>query len=226
MPYIETLKDIFITNNRYMYIVDGLIFSISVTTLAAIIGIILGMFLALMKISKIKTLNIFATSFIDIIRGTPAVIQLMILANIVFVGNLRNTPILIIGALAFGINSSAYVAEIIRSGIESIDNGQMQAARALGLSYSQAMIDIVIPQAIKQILPTLVSEFIALLKETSIIGFIGGIDLLRSASIITSQTYRGVEPLITVGIIYFILTSIFTHFMRKIERKLKNYDQN
>lgn len=226
MPYIETLKDIFITNNRYMYIVDGLIFSISVTTLAAIIGIILGMFLALMKISKIKALNIFATSFIDIIRGTPAVIQLMILANIVFVGNLRNTPILIIGALAFGINSSAYVAEIIRSGIESIDNGQMQAARALGLSYSQAMIDVVIPQAIKQILPTLVSEFIALLKETSIIGFIGGIDLLRSASIITSQTYRGVEPLITVGIIYFILTSIFTHFMRKIERKLKNYDQN
>lgn len=226
MPYIEILKDIFITNNRYMYIVDGLIFSISVTTLAAIIGIILGIFLALMKISKIKALNIFATSFIDIIRGTPAVIQLMILANIVFVGNLRNTPILIIGALAFGINSSAYVAEIIRSGIESIDNGQMQAARALGLSYSQAMIDVVIPQAIKQILPTLVSEFIALLKETSIIGFIGGIDLLRSASIITSQTYRGVEPLIIVGIIYFILTSIFTHFMRKIERKLKNYDQN
>lgn len=148
----------------------------------------------------------------------------MILANLIFVGILRETPILIIGGIAFGLNSGAYVAEIIRAGIEGLDKGQMEAGRALGLSYSQAMRKIIVPQAVKNILPALVSEFITLLKETSIIGFIGGIDLLRSANIITSQTYRGVEPLLAVGIIYLILTSIFTAFMRKVERGLKVSD--
>ena len=148
----------------------------------------------------------------------------MIWANVVFVGALRNAPILLISGIAFGINSAAYVAEIIRAGIEGLDKGQMEAARALGMNYGLAMKEIIIPQAIKKILPALVSEFITLLKETSIVGFIGGIDLLRSANIITSQTYRGVEPLIAVGIIYLILTSIFATFMRSIEKKLKEGD--
>lgn len=236
MSYIDILKDIFFTNDRYMYIVNGLIFSASVTVLATIIGVLLGIILALMKLSKIypfkgikflenfNPLSAIAIIYIDVVRGTPAVVQLMILANIIFVGVLRDTPILIVGALSFGMNSAAYVAEIIRAGIEGLDKGQMEAGRALGLSYSQTMIQIIIPQAIKKILPTLVSEFITLLKETSIIGFIGGIDLLRSANIITSQTYRGVEPLIAVGLIYLVLTSIFTIFMRKIERRLKESD--
>ena len=148
----------------------------------------------------------------------------MILANLIFVGILRDTPIILIGGIAFGLNSGAYVAEIIRAGIEGLDKGQMEAGRALGLSYSQTMKEIIIPQAVKNILPALVSEFITLLKETSIIGFIGGIDLLRSANIITSQTYRGVEPLVAVGLIYLLLTTIFTAFMRKIERGLKTSD--
>ena len=148
----------------------------------------------------------------------------MIWANVVFVGALRNTPILIISAIAFGINSAAYVAEIIRAGIEGLDKGQMEASRALGLNYGLSMKEIIIPQAIKKILPALVSEFITLIKETSIVGFIGGVDLLRSANIITSQTYRGVEPLIAVGIIYLILTSIFAMFMRKVEKGLKESD--
>ena len=236
MEYLEILKDTFLTDDRYMYIVDGLIFSVGITLFSTVIGIVLGLLLAIMKLSywyplkRIKGFQNFnplskiAYIYIDIIRGTPVVVQLMILANLVFVGFLRETPVLIIGGIAFGLNSGAYVAEIIRAGIEGLDKGQMEAGRALGLTYSQTMKKIIVPQAIKNILPALVSEFITLLKETSIIGFIGGIDLLRSASIITSQTYRGVEPLLAVGFIYLILTSIFTMFMRKVERGLKVSD--
>jgi polar amino acid transport system permease protein len=148
----------------------------------------------------------------------------MILANGIFVGSLRDVPIMVVAALAFGINSGAYVAEIIRAGIEGLDKGQMEAARSLGMNYGQAMHDIILPQAVKRILPALVSEFITLLKETSIVGFIGGVDLLRSANIITSQTYRGVEPLIAVGIIYLILTAVFTKIMRIVEGRLKVSD--
>ena len=169
-------------------------------------------------------LSKLAFTYINIIRGTPAVVQLMIFANVIFIGYLRDTPILLIASLAFGMNSSAYVAEIKRAGIQGLDKGQMEAARALGMPYALSMKEIIIPQAIRKILPTLVSEFIVLLKETSIVGFIGGIDLLRSANIITSQTYRGVEPLLAVGLIYLFLTSIFAYFMRKVERGLRERD--
>ncbi len=234
--YLATLADIFLKEQRYMYIVKGLMFSIGVTAFAALIGVVWGTLLAVMRLShfyplkdskrfaKFNPLKSFSLIYVDIVRGTPAVVQLMILANLIFVGSLRHTPILIIAGLAFGLNSGAYVAEIIRAGIEGLPKGQMEAARALGMSYPTAMKEIIIPQAIKKILPALVSEFITLLKETSIVGFIGGVDLLRSANIITSQTYRGVEPLIAVGIIYLILTSTFTKFMRKVEGGLKVSD--
>ncbi|ADO82124.1 amino acid ABC transporter permease [Ilyobacter polytropus] len=236
MAYLSVLKGIFIEGNRYMYIVNGLSFSVGVTLLAALIGLTVGVLLAVMRLShfypfkntekykKTNPLNLIALWYIDIIRGTPAVVQLMVLANVVFVGNLRNTPIFVVAALAFGLNSSAYVAEIIRAGIEGLDKGQTEASRALGMNYFLTMKEIIIPQAIKNILPALVSEFITLLKETSIVGFIGGVDLLRSANIITSQTYRGIEPLLAVGLIYLIMTSIFTKFMRKVEKGLKVSD--
>src|SRR3712207_6197730 len=218
VKYLQTLQDIFLAEDRYLYILNGLGFSVGVTLFAAILGILLGILLALMKLSKSTILSKIALLYIDIVRGTPAVVQLMILANIVFVGALRETPILLVAGIAFGMNSGAYVAEIIRAGIEGLDKGQTEAGRALGLSYAQTMKFIIIPQAIKKILPALVSEFITLLKETSIVGFIGGVDLLRSANIITSQTYRGVEPLLAVGIIYLILTTIFTILDRKSTR--------
>ncbi|AVQ22188.1 amino acid ABC transporter permease [Fusobacterium necrophorum] len=224
MEYLQTLQDIFLAEDRYLYILNGLGFSVGVTLFAAILGILLGILLALLKLSQSKFLSQIALLYIDIVRGTPAVVQLMILANIVFVGALRETPILLVAGIAFGMNSGAYVAEIIRAGIEGLEKGQTEAGRALGLSYAQTMKFIIIPQAIKKILPALVSEFITLLKETSIVGFIGGVDLLRSANIITSQTYRGVEPLLAVGIIYLILTSIFTILMRKVEKGLKVSD--
>ena len=236
MEYLELLKDIFIGGERYKYILNGLSFSVGTTALAAIIGIALGIFIALLQLShfypfkhsknwkKFNPLSKLAFGYVDLIRGTPAVVQLMILANLIFVGSLRNTPILVIAAISFGINSGAYVAEIIRAGIEGLDKGQMEAARALGMNYGQSMKEIIIPQAVKKILPALVSEFITLLKETSIVGFIGGVDLLRSANIITSQTYRGVEPLLAVGFIYLIMTAVFTKFMRRVEKGLKVSD--
>lgn len=236
MDYLVLLKDIFIGGDRYKYILNGLAFSIGTTLLATIIGIILGILIALLELSqfyplkhkkgweKFNPLSSIAFGYVDIIRGTPAVVQLMILANLIFVGVLRDTPILVIAGLSFGINSGAYVAEIIRAGIEGLDKGQMEAARALGMPYGVAMKEVIIPQAIKKILPALVSEFITLLKETSIVGFIGGVDLLRSANIITSQTYRGVEPLLAVGLIYLILTALFTKVMRNVEKGLKVSD--
>lgn len=236
MDYLVLLKDIFIGGDRYKYILNGLAFSIGTTLLATIIGIILGILIALMELSqfyplkhkkgweKFNPISSFAFGYVDIIRGTPAVVQLMILANLIFVGVLRDTPILVIAGLSFGINSGAYVAEIIRAGIEGLDKGQMEAARALGMPYRVAMKEVIIPQAVKKILPALVSEFITLLKETSIVGFIGGVDLLRSANIITSQTYRGVEPLLAVGLIYLVLTALFTKVMRNVEKGLKVSD--
>lgn len=236
MEYLALLKDIFIGGERYKYILNGLSFSVGTTALAAIIGIALGIFIALLQLShfypfkhsknwkKFNPLSKIAFGYVDLIRGTPAVVQLMILANLIFVGSLRDTPILVIAAISFGINSGAYVAEIIRAGIEGLDKGQMEAARALGMNYGQSMKEIIIPQAVKKILPALVSEFITLLKETSIVGFIGGVDLLRSANIITSQTYRGVEPLLAVGFIYLIMTAVFTKFMRRVEKGLKVSD--
>jgi len=224
MEYLSTLHHIFIDGNRYLYIIQGLFFSLGVTLFAAFFGIIWGIFLVLMRISSIKIYKNFALIYIDIIRGTPVVIQLMILSNIIFVGFLRDTSIFFVAGIAFGLNSGAYVAEIMRSGIEGLNKGQMDAAKALGMPYSMAMKEIIIPQAIKKILPSLVSEFITLLKETSIVGFIGGVDLLRSANIITSQTYRGIEPLLMVGLIYLILVALFTKFMRKIEERLKISD--
>ncbi|MGL4394038.1 MAG: amino acid ABC transporter permease [Brevinema sp.] len=230
MEYLSTLQHIFIDGSRYMYLVNGLIFSVGVTLFSSIFGIIWGMTLAFMRLSPLvigkkgTPLKTFAIIYGDVVRGTPLTVQLMILANLIFVGLLRGTPIFVVAGIAFGLNSGAYVAEIIRAGIESIDKGQMDAARSLGMSYKMTMKEIILPQAIKRILPTLVNEFISLTKETSVVGFIGGVDLLRAANIITSQTYRGVEPLLLVGLIYLILIAMFTRVMRKVEERMKVSD--
>ena len=237
MEYLNTLQEIFIGGERYRYILQGLSFSVGVTLFSAILGIILGVLAAIMRICNFRPfkhsknkkwkdynpLESLSILYTDLIRGTPAVVQLMILSNIIFAG-FRDMPVFLTAGIAFGINSGAYVCEIIRAGIEGLDKGQMEAARALGMPYSLAMKEVIIPQAVRKILPALVSEFITLLKETSIVGFIGGVDLLRSANIITSQTYRGVEPLLAVGFIYLIMTGLFTKVMRNVEKGLKTND--
>lgn len=236
--YSQLLYDLFIKDERYMFLVNGLIFTLGVTFVAAILGIVLGVLLSLMSISDIKPfrhsnnkylknfnpISQLAIIYITVIRGTPTAVQLFILVFIVFVGKLADTPIYVSATLAFGMNSGAYVAEIIRAGIQGLDKGQMEAARALGLNYNQSMKVIILPQAIKKIMPALVSEFIILLKETSIVGLVGGADLTFAAKTIQSITYRATEPLILIALIYLILTTIFTYFMRKIERRLKASD--
>ncbi len=234
--YLNLLYNLFIVDDRYMLLVNGLIFTLGVTFTAAVIGILLGMLLSIMMIADLRPFkNIkskkfaflkqfnpvpkIALFYITVIRGTPTVVQLFILAYVIFVGRLADTPVFVTASLAFGLNSAAYVAEIIRAGIQGLDKGQMEAARALGMSYRLSMRVVV-----KKIMPALVSEFIVLLKETSVVSMIGGVDLTFGAKSIASVTYRAAEPWIVVALIYLALTTIFTYFMRKIEKRLRESD--
>ena len=164
-----------------------------------------------------------AHAYTTVIRGTPALVQLLIMYYVVF-GSYRGVPKLWIASLAFGINSGAYIAEIIRGGIESIDNGQVEAARSLGLSRWQTMRYIILPQALKQSLPSLISEGISLLKETSVVGWIGMNDLMRGADNIRFQTATAFESLFAAAMIYLALTTLFTWVMNRVERRLKAHD--
>jgi len=212
----------FIKENRYMLLVNGLGITLKVTFFAIILGIIIGFIIALLKISSFKLFNIIATVYIDIIRGTPAVVQLLIMYFIVF-GSVHVSKVLV-AVIAFGINSGAYVAEIVRAGILAVDKGQMEAGRSLGLSYASTMRYIIIPQAVKNILPALVNEFIVLLKETAIVGYIALEDLTKGGDIIRSRTYDAYMPLLTVALIYFILTTILSKLLAGLERRMRQGD--
>jgi polar amino acid transport system permease protein/polar amino acid transport system substrate-binding protein len=157
-----------------------------------------------------------------VIRGTPAVVQLLIMFYVVF-ASYNNS--IVVAILTFGINSGAYVAEIIRSGIMSIDNGQFEAGRSLGFSYPQTMLYIIMPQAFKNVLPALANEFIVLLKETSICGYIGLMDLTRGGDIIRSRTYEPFMPLIAVALIYLTLVVVLSNLVRKLERRLRTSER-
>ena len=238
--YLGVLYHIFIKDERYMLIVNGLLFTLSVTFLAALIGIILGVILSIIIILFFNTfknvksdrlsylrdfnpLTKLALIYITVIRGTPTVVQLFILFNLVFTGVLE-TSVFVIAVIGFGLNSAAYVAEIIRAGIQGLDKGQMEAARALGMSYGLSMRVIIIPQAVKKIMPALVSEFIVLFKETSVVGMIGGNDLTKAVREIAANSFRAAEPWILAALIYLLLTTLFTYFMRKVEKRLKESD--
>lgn len=207
---------------RYNYWLKGISFSLQITALAAIIGLLIGIGIAMAKLSQHKILNKMANVYIDLIRGTPVLVQILFIYLVVLADS--GLPKIVVGAIAFGVNSGAYVAEIIRAGIQGLDKGQMEAARSLGMPYGMAMRHIILPQAFRKILPTLVNEFIVLIKETSVMGYIAGNDILRASNIIISQTGKATEPLITAAIIYLILTGTFTFIMRKIERRLSAGD--
>lgn len=213
----------FIKDDRYMYLVKGLGNTLLITLFAVIIGVVLGFLIAIIrstytKTGKLKILNALAGIYLTVIRGTPVMIQLLIMFYIVFVSS--NNKI-VVAIIAFGINSGAYVAEIVRSGIMSIDNGQFEAGRSLGFSYPQTMWYIIMPQAFKNVLPALANEFIVLLKETSICGYIGLMDLTRGGDIIRSRTYEAFMPLIAVAIIYLIMVVGLTYLVGKLERRLR-----
>ena len=214
---MQELKNEFILNfiedNRWKYIVDGLKITLIVTIFAVLIGVLLGFLIAIVrtthdKTGKLKILNVICRVYLTVIRGTPVVVQLMIIYFIIF-GSVDISKVLV-AIIAFGINSGAYVAEIFRSGIMSIDNGQFEAGRSLGFNYAQTMMYIIMPQAFKNVLPTLCNEFISLLKETSVSGYIALQDLTKGGDIIRSRTYDAFMPLIAVALIYLAMVMIFT----------------
>ena len=228
---MQELKSSFISNfiddNRWRYITDGLKITLLVTVFAVLIGVVLGFLIAIVrtthdKTGKLKILNAICKVYLTVIRGTPVVVQLMIIYFIIF-GSVDISKV-VVAIVAFGINSGAYVAEIFRSGIMSIDNGQFEAGRSLGFNYALTMMYIVMPQAFKNVLPTLCNEFISLLKETSVSGYIALQDLTKGGDIIRSRTYDAFMPLIAVALIYLAMVMIFTKLVSLLERRLRNSD--
>ena len=228
---MQELKSSFISNfiddNRWRYITDGLKITLLVTVFAVLIGVVLGFLIAIVrtthdKTGKLKILNAICKVYLTVIRGTPVVVQLMIIYFIIF-GSVDISKV-VVAIVAFGINSGAYVAEIFRSGIMSIDNGQFEAGRSLGFNYAQTMMYIVMPKAFKNVLPTLCNEFISLLKETSVSGYIALQDLTKGGDIIRSRTYDAFMPLIAVALIYLAMVMIFTKLVSLLERRLRNSD--
>ena len=212
----------FIREDRYMLLLDGIGVTIKVTILALIIGLILGFLIALCNLSKNRVLKAIGGVYTDVIRGTPSVTQLMIIYFVVFAS--IHWAKWVIAAIAFGINSGAYVSEIIRAGILSIDVGQMEAGRALGLTKGMTMRHIILPQALKNVFPALCSEFIVLIKETAIVGYVGLMDIQKAGDFIKSATFLAFMPLVGTAIIYYVLIKILNLFLKRIEFKLRQSD--
>lgn len=216
--------DDFITKDRWRYLVDGLGVTFQVTIGAVIIGILLGFLLAMIrathdKTGKLTVLDLFAKLYLAVIRGTPVVVQLLIMYFIVFATS--SIDKVLVAVITFGLNSAAYVAEIVRSGIMSVDDGQMEAGRSLGFNYVQTMIYFIIPQAFKNILPALGNEGIVLLKETSVSGYIALQDLTKGGDIIRSATYEPFMPLFAVALIYLVIVLVLSKLVAMLERRLR-----
>lgn len=214
-----------IYDNRYEYILEGLGNTLLISLFAVIIGIIIGVVIALIRTNydkngKMKLANSLAKFYVNVVRGTPVILQLMIIYYVIF--ETVDINIVLVGIIAFGINSGAYVSEIIRAGINSVPDGQMEAGYALGLKYGQVMRYIVLPQALKNILPALGNEFITLIKETSVGAYIGIVELTKASDIIASRTYDYFFPLFIIAIIYLILTLGLTKVVNMMEVKLNN----
>lgn len=227
MTFSERFYLNFIKDDRWKYLTDGLKNTVVIALFAVILGVAIGFLLAMIrtthdKTGKLRVLNLLAKTYLTVIRGTPALIQLLLIYYVVFASVDVNKTL--VACIAFGLNSGAYVAEIFRSGIMSIDRGQMEAGRSLGLNYTTTMWLIVMPQAIKNILPALGNEFIVLLKETSISGYIAIQDLTKGGDIIRSRTYEALLPLVAVAIIYLIMVVGLEKLVGILERRLAKSD--
>ena len=234
--FIDKLIFVFVEKQRYLYIVKGLQTTIIVTLFALLLGLLIGIIVAVIRTAHdqmaesrregitgalLNILNAVCRLYLTVIRGTPTMVQLLLMF-FVFLASSNNK--VMVAILTFGINSGAYVAEIFRSGIMSIDKGQMEAGRSLGLSYPVTMQKIILPQAIKNVLPALVNEMITLLKETSICGYIGLNELTRGGDIIRGNTFEALLPLLAVAAIYLIIVMFFTWVMGKLKRRLRESD--
>ena len=223
----------FIEGDRWLQYLNGVKTTLLVTALALILGIVLGVLVAMLRTAHdqqrpghrnpiLAVLNLICKVYVTVIRGTPMMVQLLIMGFVIFASSRNFT---MIGTLTLGINSGAYVSEIVRGGLMSVDKGQMEAGRSLGLNYMTTMRFIVIPQAVKAILPALGNEFIILLKDTSLITVIGGKELLHAAQGIMGRTYEAMFPLIGIACMYLVLVMIFTWLLGKLERRLRQSDR-
>lgn len=233
----DTFYRCFIEDSRWRYLVRGLGNTLLITFFALLLGVVLGVVVAIIRTSYDKNHsdmrpglgrgllsagNALCRVYLTVIRGTPVVVQLLLGVFVILVALGNDVTI---ACIVFGINSGAYVAEIIRSGIMSIDNGQFEAGRSLGFNYIQTMWYIIIPQAFKNVLPALANEFIVLLKETSVVGYAGVIDLTKGGEIIRGRTFEAFMPLLAVAAVYLILVMFFTWLVGKLERRLRNSER-
>ena len=225
LSFTDKLRQNFIDDSRWQYILTGLGNTILITILAIAIGLVIGTLVAVVRTvhdqqNKLKILNFICKLYLTVIRGTPAMIQLLIIYYVIFAS--VNVNKILVAVVAFGLNSGAYVAEVIRSGINAVDKGQFEAGRCLGLNYRQTMSSIIMPQAFKNMLPALCNEFISLLKETAISGYIGLQDLTKGGDIIRSQTFEAFIPLVAVALIYLVMVLLLSYGVGRLERRLKN----
>ena len=235
--FLESYYDAFVLEHRYLAYLDGLKNTLLISLFAILLGIGIGIIVAMTKVSLKRTtgknrftrfmialVRSICNGYINIIRGTPVMVQLLIIYNLIFTA--RDTNEILVGAVCFGINSGAYVAEIVRAGIESIEKGQNEAGRSLGLNNIQTMIYIILPQAIRNILPALGNEFISLIKETSVAGAIAVTDLTKAAQYIGSRTYKPLPPLIITAVFYLIIVLGLTKFLGMLERRMSQGDKH
>jgi len=227
MDFFDEIYRNIIYQDRWLYLLKGLGVTLEITVFAILLGTVIGITLAMMRISRVRIFRVrvfekIATFYITIIRGTPMVVQLLIIYFVIFAS--VDIDKVIVAIIAFGVNSGAYVAEIIRAGILAVDKGQMEAGRSLGLNYRQTMAHIVMPQAVKNILPAYTSEFIVLIKETAIVGYIALEDLTKVGDVIRSRTFSALVPLLTVALVYLLLTSLIAKLFTLLERRLRRSD--
>lgn len=211
-----------IQGDRYKMLIDGLGITVLIALAAAALGVILGSLIALMRLSKWEVVRFFARVYVDVIRGTPVMVQLLIMYYVILIS--YTGPKVLVAILSFGLNSAAYVSEMVRGGILSVDKGQTEAGRSLGLSSTATLMLIVMPQAIKNTLPSLFNEFIMLLKETSIVGYIALMDLTKAGDFIRSRTFSAFFPLLAVAAIYLMLVLGLSAIFQRIERKVRQGD--
>ncbi|MDD3173319.1 MAG: amino acid ABC transporter permease [Herbinix sp.] len=228
MGIYQSYYDALVPDKRYLAYIQGIKATILISLLAIALGVVIGIIVAVIKVSannsKAKFLVSICNIYITVIRGTPVMVQLLIIYNLIFTS--RNTNEIVVGAVCFGINSGAYVAEIIRAGIESIDRGQMEAGRSLGLNHIQTMRLIILPQAVRNILPALGNELIVLIKETSVAGYIAVTDLAKAAQYVGSRTWVILPPLVIAAACYLVMTIGLTKLLSIYERRLARGDRH
>ena len=218
----EGINSTFIIDGRWVWFLNGIKNTLLISFFSVLLGMVLGLVTALFRLSNSKVLKAIGGTYVDVIRGTPTMVQLLIIYYVIFAP--VPIPKMLVGIIAFGINSGAYIAEIVRGGILSVNKGQTEAGRSLGLTNAQTMTFIIIPQAVKNILPALANEFIVLIKETAVIGMVDNLDLVGAAKKVQSRTYDYFWPLISIAVIYYVVIKFLSVLLNRFEASLRKSD--